>query len=57
MWQSAKKEAGTQVSMEKIEQWQVLEIHTKVYGKSTNPVEQAGKLLIRSRKIFTLEAE
>ena len=37
MWQSTEKEAGTQVSMEKIEQWEVLEIQTKVYGKSTNP--------------------
>ena len=37
MWQSTEKEAGTQVSMKKIEQWEVLEIHTKVYGKSTNP--------------------
>ena len=35
MWQSTEKEAGTQVFMEKIEQWEVLEIQTKVYGKST----------------------
>ena len=35
MWQSTEKEVGTQVSMEKTEQWEVLEIHTKVYGKFT----------------------
>ena len=35
MWQSTKKEAGTQVSMEKIKEWEVLEIQTKVYGKFT----------------------
>ena len=57
MLKSTEKEAGTQVSMEKIEQWEVLEIQTKVYGKSTNPVERAGKLLIGSQKIFTSEAE
>ena len=57
MWKSTEKEVGTQVSMEKIEQWEVLEIQTKVYGKSTNPVERAGTLLIGSRKIFTSEAE
>ena len=36
MWKSTEKEAGTQVSMKKIEQWEVLEIQTKVYGKSTH---------------------
>ena len=40
MWQYTEKEAGMQVSMEKIEQWEVLEIQTKVYGKSTNLVGQ-----------------
>ena len=35
MWKSIEKEAVMQVSMEKIEQWEVLEIQTKVYGKST----------------------
>ena len=40
MWQSTEKEAVTQVSMEKIEQWEVLEIQTKVYGKSTYRIKQ-----------------
>ena len=48
MWQSTEKEAGTQVSMEKIEQWEMLEIQTKSeIGKTLNPVEQAGKTLNR----------
>ena len=48
MWQSIEKEAGTQVSMEKIEQWEVLEIQTKSeIGKTLNHVERAGKTLNR----------
>ena len=48
MWQSTEKEAGTQVSMEKIEQWEVLEIQTKLkIGKTLNPVERARKTLNR----------
>ena len=46
MWQSTEKEAGTQVSMEKIEQWELLEIQTKSeIEKTLNPVEQEGKTL------------
>ena len=34
--------------MEKIEQWEVLEIHTKSeIGKTLNPIEQVGKTLNR----------
>ena len=48
MWQSTEKEAGTQVSMEKIKQWEVLEIQTKSkIEKTLNPVEWAGKTLNR----------
>ena len=48
MWQYTEKEAGTQVSMEKIEQWEVLEIQTKSkIRKTLNPVERARKTLNR----------
>ena len=51
MWKSTEKEAGTQVSMEKIEQWKVLEIQTKSeIEKTLNPVERAGKTLNRKSK-------
>ena len=48
MWQSTEKEAGMHVSMEKIEQWEVLEIQTKSeIGETLNHVEWAGKTLNR----------
>ena len=58
MWQSTEKEAGTQVSMEKIEQWEVLEIQTKVYGKSTYRIKQCTektmKICLNRVKCITL---
>ena len=57
MWQSTEKEAGTQVSMEKIEQWEVLEIQTKSeIGKTLNPVERAGKTLNRKSEDIYIES-
>ena len=58
MWQSTEKEAGTQVSMEKIEQWEVLEIQTKSkIEKLLILLSGREKLLIGNQKIFTSEAE
>ena len=58
MWQSTEKEVGTQVSMEKIEQWEVLEIETKLeIEKLLILLTGREKLLNGNRKTFTLEAE
>ena len=57
MWQSTEKEVGTQVSMEKIKQWEVLEIHSKSeIRKTLNPVERAGKTLNQKSKYIYIRS-